>query len=179
MAPSGKLRLTKANKKGARISTVVLSDEIIDFNVLTDTNTAFSQSPNRNNANQTEETKMTMETTETVSTLSNGTGLITFDSFATKWNLREAVKGVLFHQKPYINDQTELEFSESNNSVCAIVLKELNISSNNETKRECWNQMKGYIPSFLNKKRTTIVQTIKKKFKGKLTTNSINMYDND
>ena len=70
MAPSGKLRLTKANKKGARISTVVLSDEIIDFNVLTDTNTAFSQSPNRNNENQTQESKMTMETTETVSTLS-------------------------------------------------------------------------------------------------------------
>ena len=141
---------------------------MIDFNELTDVNTVkSSMDETKNNEDQTQMSKMTAETTETVSTLSMGTSLVSFDSFTTKWNLREIVKGVLFHKKPYINGQSELEFSESDDSVCAIILNELNITDNNETRKECWKQMKRYVPSFLNKKWTTIVQTIKKKFKDK------------
>ena len=81
---------------------------------------------------------MTIETNaETVSTLTKGTSLFTYDSLTTKWYLHEAVKNVLFHKKPFINDNFELDYSEDNNSVCAIVLKELNISKNNETRLQC------------------------------------------
>ena len=163
MAPSGKLKFKKAIIKTQGISTIASSNEMLDFNELTDVNTVkSSKEGKRNNDDQTQGSKMTSETTETVSTLSMGTSALTFDSFTTKWNLREAVKNVLFHKKPYINDQSELEFSDNNNSVCMIILNELNITDNNETRKECWKQIKGYVPSFLNKKRTTIVQTIKK-----------------
>ena len=168
MAPSGKLRFIEANKQTSKIGNNNVSNEKIHFKKLTDINTDISPTDtSRENENQSQVTRTTMETTETVSTLSNGTSLITFDSFATKWNLREAVKGVLFHKKPYINDQSELEFSEDNDSVCMIILNELNVTDNNETRKECWKQIQGYVPGFLNKKRTAIVQTIKKKFKGK------------
>ena len=161
MAPSGKLRFIEAKKQTSKIGNTNVSNETIDFKKLTDINTDNSPTDtSRENENQCQVTRTTIETTETVSTLSNGTSLITFDSFATQWNLREAVKGVLFHKKLYINDQSELEFSENNDSVCMTVLNELNVADNNETRRECWKQIKGYVPSFLNKKWTTIVQTI-------------------
>ena len=166
MAPSGKLKFKKANKKTKGISTINQSNEMLDFNELTDVNTVKSSKEEQgNNDEETQASKMTTETTETVSTLSMGTSALTFDSFTTKWNLREIVKNVLFHKKPYINDQSELEFSNNNNSVCMIILNKLNISENSETRKECWKQIKGYVPSFLNKKRTTIVQTIKKNLK--------------
>ena len=115
MAPSGKLKFKKANKGTKGISTIALSNEMIDFNELTDVNTVkSSKEEQRNNDEETQGSKMTAETTETVSTLSMGTSIVSFDSFTTKWNLREIVKSVLFHKKPYINDQSELEFSENN-----------------------------------------------------------------
>ena len=180
MAPSGKLRFKKAKKNTAPISSTASSDEMLDFNELTDSHTSkLSSNVSTGNENQTQVSKMTTETAETVSTLTMGSSVVAFDSFTTKWNLREAVKNVLFHKKPYINDQSELEFSDNNDSVCAIIMNELNASDNHETKKECWKQIKGYVPSFLNKKRTTIVQTIVKNLKVSLVWNSIEIQTND
>ena len=80
---------------------------------------------------------------------------------------KKTVKKVLFHKQPVINNKPDLDFSEDNKSICGVILNKLNVSDNKETRKQCWNQIKGYILNFLNKKRTTIVQAIKKKFKGK------------
>ena len=97
MAPSGKLRLTKANKKRTKNKFCCFVRWNYWLQCTDRYKHSFSQSPNRSHENQTQQSKMTIETTETVSTLSNGTGLVTFDSFATKWNLREAIKGCLLY----------------------------------------------------------------------------------
>ena len=69
---------------------------------------------------------MQNEIIEAVSTLLNGTSLISLDSFAAKRNLHESVKSVLFRKKPHIHDKSDLGFSENNDSVRAIISKELN-----------------------------------------------------
>ena len=173
--PGGRLWFSKVNSNPANISTVSSSDEILDFNVLTPLNPATTQTnvSTNTNENQSQVSKVTLQSNcKTVSTLLQGMSLISFDTYAIRWNVREVVKDVLFHQKPYINDHTELEFSENDHSICAIVLKELNMLNKND-RAECWRQIKIHIPNFLNKKRTTIVQMMKKKFKGKFMSTSI------
>ena len=69
MAPSGKLKFKKANKKTKGISTIDPSNEMLDFNELTDVKTVKSpKEGQRNNDEETQGSKMTNETTETVST---------------------------------------------------------------------------------------------------------------
>ena len=125
-------------------------------------------SPTKISENESQVSKLSIQLqSESISTLSNGSSLIVFNTYLTKWNLREAVKKVLFHKQPFINNKSDLDFSDDNKSICVVILKELNVSENKEAKEKCWEQVKDYIPNFLNKKRTTVVQAIKKKFKGK------------
>ena len=122
----------------------------------------------KDNKNNTKLSRILFETNdESLSTLSNGTSFISFDSLSIKWNIREAVKGILFHKKPFINDQYELEFSTKEDSVCDMILSHINIPKGKGIRMEYWKQAKEHIPHCLNQKRATIVQTIKKKFTGK------------
>ena len=166
--PRSKIQFKKAKNIASTPKEITSSDDFVDFNETPDSNTVVS--PTKISENESQVSKLSIQLqSESISTLSNGSSLIVFDTYLTKWNLREAVKKVLFHKQPFINNKSDLDFSEDNKSICGVILNKLNVSDNKETRRQCWNQIKSYIPNFLNKKRTTIVQAIKKKFKGKST----------
>ena len=164
--PRNCLRFSKVNKTSSEPKEITSSAEFLDFNPTPASKTDIPAK--KISENQSQVSKVSVQSqSESVSTLSNGSSSIVFDTYSTRWNLREAVKKVLFHKQPFINNKSDLDFSKDNKSICAVVLKQLNVSENKETKEKCWEQIKEYIPNFLNKKRTTVVQAIKKKFKGK------------
>ena len=165
--PKEQLRFSKVNNNNEEHpKEIPSSSDYLDFNQTSSTKDIAS--PTKINESQSQVSKVSIQSQqESVSTLSNGSSSIVFDTYSTKWNLRDAVKKVLFHKQPFINNKSDLDFNEDNSSICGVILNSLNVSDNKETREQCWRQIKGYIPNFLNKKRTTIVQAIKKKFKGK------------
>ena len=161
--PRNCLRFSKVNKALSEPKEITSSTEILDFNPTPASNADIL--PAKISENQSQVSKVSLQSqSESISTLSNGSSSIVFDTYSTRWNLREAVKKVLFHKQPFINNKSDLDFNEDNKSICAVILKELNVLENKEAKEKCWEQIKEYIPNFLNKKRTTVVQAIKKKF---------------
>ena len=164
--PRNCLRFSKVNKTSSEPKEITSSTEILDFNPTPASKADIPTTKISENRSQVSKVSVQSQS-ESVSTLSNGSSSIVFDTYSTRWNLREAVKKVLFHKQPFINNKSALDFSEDNKSICEIILKELNVSENKEAREKCWEQIKDYIPNFLNKKRMTVVQAIKKKFNGK------------
>jgi len=164
--PRNKVQFRKVNNTASEPKEITSSTDFLDFNPTPASNTEIP--PTKISENESQVSKVSIQSqSESVSTLSNGSTSIIFDTYSTKWNLRQAVKNVLFHKQPFINSKSDLDFSEDNKSICVVILNELNVSNDKTTREKCWQQIKEYIPNFLNKKRTTVVQAIKKRFKGK------------
>ena len=116
------------------------------------------------------------ETNQTTNTATNNSGdissITTSDSnhvYKTKGTLflvKLAVNTNLFPRIKFIRNKEELEFSNDENSICQIVLTNINIPRDQVTQIECWTQIKHHVPLYMNRKRTSVTLAIKNKFIG-------------
>ena len=86
--PRSKIQFKKAKNIASTPKEITSSDDFVDFNETQESNTVVS--PTKISENESQVSKLSIQLqSESISTLSNGSSLIVFDTYLTKWNLQK------------------------------------------------------------------------------------------